>query len=283
MTSAGRLYRLIAVFGATAVAAIALGAVLALRAAHFHLPLPPTPTEGCRSLADGNFTLSSALVVVLMAAGVAVGVRAAAALLHERRAARALWRGLRVLGRERRHGISFVLVEDSAPQAFCTGFMRPRICVSTGALDTLSAAELRAVLIHERHHRRWRDPLRLMLLRVLEHALPFLPGLPRIAERYAALAEVAADEAALARTGDQRGLARALLVFGAHEQPAGAVGIAPDRVDLLMGRRPGWELPVGVLAAFVLAVAALTGATLVAELLLQGHHVDVPLLPTPGC
>jgi beta-lactamase regulating signal transducer with metallopeptidase domain len=155
--------------------------------------------------------------------------------------------------------------------------------VSTGAGGALSAAELRTVLIHERHHRRWRDPLRLMLLRVLEHALPGLPGLPRIAERYAALAEVAADEAALARTGDRRGLARALLVFGAHEQPAGAVGIAPDRVDLLMGRRPGWELPVGVLAAFVLAVAALTGATLVAELLLQGHHVDVPLLPTPGC
>jgi beta-lactamase regulating signal transducer with metallopeptidase domain len=283
MTSAGRLYRLTAVLGAIAVAAVGLGAVLAVQAAQFHLVSSGVLADGCRSLTFGDVTAPGLLALALIAAGWVVGFRAAKAVARELRAARELRRALRVVGRERRDGISFTLVEDRVPQAFCTGFLRPWICVSTGALHALTAPELRAVLVHERHHRRWRDPLRLMLLRVLEHALPFLPGLPRIAQRYAALAEVAADEAALARTGDRRSLARALLVFGVREQSAGAVGIAPERVDLLMGRRPGWELPVGVLAAFVLAVAALAGVMLVANLLLLGHHVDLPLLPTRGC
>ena len=282
MTSAGRLYRLIAALGAFAVGAIAIGAVLAVQAAHFHLPWGGV-VHGCRGLSEGAFTPASALVVGLLAAGCTVGWRAASALVREVRAARALRSELRVLRREHRNGIAFRLVQDAVPQAFCIGLARPRIYVSTGALAELSAAELHAVLVHERQHRRRKDPLRLMMLRVLEHALPFLPGLPRIADRYAALAEVAADEAALARTGDRRSLARALVMFGARGQPAGAVGIAPERVDLLMGRSPGWELPRAVLAAFVLAVVALTAAVLMADALLNGGHVDVPIPPAPRC
>jgi Zn-dependent protease with chaperone function len=283
VTSAVRLYRLVAAFGAIAVVAIGIGAALAVQAVHFHATPPQALVGACQGLTTGGFTAAGALVLSLIAAGWLVGFRAAEALLHEYRAARRLWRGLHVLGRRRLHGIGFTLFEDAAPQAFCTGFVRPAICVSTAALDTLSSAELRAVLVHERHHRRRRDPLRFMLLRVLGHALPFLPGLPRLAERFAALAEVAADEAALARTQDRRSLARALLTFGAHQQPAGAVGIAPERVDLLMGRRPGLELPIGLLATFGLAVIAVAGVVLVADVLLQGHHVDLPLLLTGSC
>ena len=283
MTNAVRLYRLIVAFGTTAVVAIGIGAALAVQAIHLHAPTPQALVGGCRGLTMGGLTATSVLVLSLIAAGWLVSFRAAELLLHECRAARRLRRGLQVVGRRRLQGIDYTVFADPAPQAFCAGFLRPAICVSTAALDTLSPAELRAVLVHERHHSRRRDPLRFVLLRVLGHALPFLPGLPLLAARFAALAEVAADEAALARTQDRRSLARALLTFGAHEQPAGAVGIAPERVDLLMGRRPGLELPVGVLAAFGLAVIAVAGVVLVADLLLQGHHVDVPLLLTGAC
>lgn len=282
MTSAGRLYRLLAAFGFIALGSIGVGAFLAAHAAHFVLPWGAV-AQGCRGIEHGQVTAATGLVVLMLAVGCAVGARAAAALWRELRSDRALRRALHVLRRERRAGVSFRVVEDGAPQAFCVGILRPRIYVSTAALEALSAAELRGVLVHERHHRRRRDPLRLAFLRVLEHALPFLPGLPRIADRYAALAEVAADEAALAHTGDRRSLARALLMFGAHGQPAGAVGIAPERVDLLMGRPPAWGLPLAVLAAFVLAVGTLAGAVAIADLLLHGHHVDVPLPPAPRC
>src|SRR5439155_13985574 len=75
------------------------------------------------------------------------------------------------------------VVADPAPQAFCVGTIRPRIYVSVGALKRLSATELDAVLAHERHHQRRRDPLRLLVVEALAHGLFFLPALRPLAVR----------------------------------------------------------------------------------------------------
>ena len=47
------------------------------------------------------------------------------------------------------------------------GLVRPRVAVSTGLIEALDASELTAVLVHERHHLRRRDPLRLLIERLL--------------------------------------------------------------------------------------------------------------------
>src|SRR2546421_8523116 len=55
------------------------------------------------------------------------------------------------------------------------GLRRPRILLSTGLVEALDAAELTAVLVHERHHLwRW-DPLRLLAARLLAGYGWFLP------------------------------------------------------------------------------------------------------------
>ena len=70
--------------------------------------------------------------------------------------------------------------------------------MSTAVLERLSESELRAVLAHEQHHGALRDPLRLAVSRVLCQALFFLPVLRPLHDRYADVAELTADAAALA-------------------------------------------------------------------------------------
>jgi hypothetical protein len=59
------------------------------------------------------------------------------------------------------------VIDDERPQAFCAGLFRPQVYVSSGAV---------ALLDHEAHHARCRDPLRLAVGRVLAGGLFFVPG-----------------------------------------------------------------------------------------------------------
>jgi hypothetical protein len=131
------------------------------------------------------------------------------------------------------------------------------VYVSRRTIELLADAELDAVLAHEHHHRRARDPLRIACGRVLSEALFFLPALRALCNRYADVAELNADRAAVhASAGREAPLASALLVFD-ENAPPGASGISPERVDSLLGQSPGWRLPAWLLAASVGALSAL--------------------------
>ena len=146
---------------------------------------------------------------------------------------------------------------DRRPQAFCAGYLRPAVYVSQRTVELLSDAELGAVLAHEHHHRRVRDPLRLACVRILGDALFFVPILRRLSDRYADLAELSADRAAVrASGGEQAALASALLLFD-ESAPPGVSAISPERVDSLLGEPIGWRLSLGLLAASIGGLAAL--------------------------
>ncbi len=141
------------------------------------------------------------------------------------------------------------VIADPLPQAFCAGYLHPRVYVSRRTVELLTEAELHAVLAHEHHHRRVRDPLRLAYARILSEALFFVPVLLSLSERYADLAELSADHAAVrANAGEAAPLASALLAFD-ESGPPGAGGISPERVDSLLGEPTHWQLPPWLLAA----------------------------------
>src|SRR5207237_5326128 len=118
-------------------------------------------------------------------------------------------------------------------------------------VELLTAAELDAVLAHEHHHRRVRDPLRIACGRVLSRALLFLPVLRPLCDRYADVAELSADRAAVhASAGREAPLASALLAFD-ESAPPGVSGISPERVDSLLGQPTSWRLPARLLAGSV--------------------------------
>jgi hypothetical protein len=157
-----------------------------------------------------------------------------------------------------RRGLGANVIADPRPQAFCAGYLRPSVYVSSQAVDLLTDEQLEAVLAHEHHHRRLRDPLRIACGRILSEALFFIPVLRPLVAREAEVAELRADYAAVcAREGGEAALASALLAFD-ESGPAGSTGISPERVDALLGQPSQWRIPAWPLAASLLILAALT-------------------------
>lgn len=107
-------------------------------------------------------------------------------------------------------GDRLTYVLDPAPYAFCYGLASPRVCISSGMVRTLNKRELQAVLLHEGFHARRRDPLKVLVSRVLGVALFMLPTAAELRDRYLVRKELDADTQVLRRLSPQP-LAAALL------------------------------------------------------------------------
>jgi beta-lactamase regulating signal transducer with metallopeptidase domain len=130
-----------------------------------------------------------------------------------------------LLGDER-SGVTGALVLDHPnATAYCLPGLRPRIVVSSGAVDALSADELAAVLAHERAHLRARHDLVLFPFRVLCSSLPRSQALATMKESVGSLVEMAADDRAM-RQCERGALARAICRLTTVDLPAGALSAA---------------------------------------------------------
>jgi Zn-dependent protease with chaperone function len=223
------------VLAAAAVTAFLLAAIASLDALRFHLP---QLAAGARPAPDWH----TAGLALLLAAEAVVALRAWRSLRRQAAIARRL-SALGVIERRLVRGTVVRVVRDPRPLAFCAGMLRPAVYVTVGALERLDRRELAAVVAHEAHHARRRDPLRLLVAQTLADASGLLRDLP---ERQAAAADLAADAAAIAAAGSPVPLASALLRL---EDPA------PERVDHLLGR----PLAAGSRAVFALALLATAG------------------------
>jgi hypothetical protein len=281
MRSARGLYRLTAVLALAGAAATALALAVALTRVSFQPPSVEAIARACQGVGLGDLSVASLLILSLSSLSVAVLVLAARSAMRQLGARRRFMRGLRIVGRTEVEGCRALIIDGERPQAFCTGLWRPRVYVSRGTFDCLPPDQLAAVVAHEAHHACRRDPLRLFVAHALGEGLFFLPALGRLADRYAALAELAADEAAVSR-GGRRPLAAALLAF--DETPnAGVVGIAPERVDHLLGERPRWELPTMLVLAAGLTVAGLVALVLQTAQATSHASVALPALLAQAC
>jgi Peptidase family M48 len=176
------------------------------------------------------------------------------------------------------------VIPDSRAQAFCAGYLRPAVYVSRRTVDLLTEDELDAVLAHEHHHQRFRDPLRMACGRILSEALFFIPVLRFLIDREADVAELRADHAAVcAREGGEAALASALLAFD-ESAPGGAAGISPERVDALLGQRSQWRLPAWRLAASLLILSSLALLVWRVSGMASAHATfNLPLLSSRPC
>jgi Zn-dependent protease with chaperone function len=225
-----------------------------------------------------------AVVIVLLAVlGSVVTARALTGAVREARASR---RFQRLLGQSKPrplHGA--LLIADPQPHAFCAGLLRPRVYVSTGAVAILDEEALSAVLAHERHHARRRDPLRLAAGRVLARALFFLPELADLLERQQALAELSADESAInSEAANRSALARAMLSFSDIPGSSTSGGIDPARVDYLLGDPPSWRFPALVCLAAVSVLVLLVAIAVLAGRVANGSAtLALPFLSHQPC
>ena len=282
MTTARRFYRVQVVVAALGLLAAALSLVAVVRILEFSPPPASVLLSACRELLIPHTAGELLAVLPLAALAAAVLVVGTRSLQKQVRASRRYLATLETVETETYGGAPLVVFRGSRAQAFCAGLVHPRIYVSTAATE-LPSARLEPVLAHELHHHYRRDPLRIALARAVAAGLFFVPVLRRSAERYSALAEIAADEAA-ARLHGRRALASSLLAFGQAGSPAAVVGIAPERVDQLLGTRaPRWELPAALFAISIVGIAAIITAALIAPAHAGGAGVNVPLLLAQSC
>lgn len=94
-----------------------------------------------------------------------------------------------------------VLLNVTQPLTFCFGFLRPRICLSTGLIEILTQSQLHAALFHEEYHRKRFDPLRLLLVEAVATALFFLPVVREWRASFKIQLELDADQYAILKTG----------------------------------------------------------------------------------
>lgn len=147
--------------------------------------------------------------------------------------------------------------------AFCFGFRRPSVAVTTGLMACLDDEELTAVLAHERHHLRRRDPARYLMLHALTAAGFMFPVAPAVRRRLETRAEVAADRAALAvvRPGALAGALLAALTRPESSAPGAAGLSATDvRIAHLIGEPALLEIPMPAAITSVLLIALITAA-----------------------
>jgi len=142
-------------------------------------------------------------------------------------------------------GVACRVVPGGGRRAFVLGAIRPRIYVGDALITTLDAGELRAVLLHEEHHRRTRAPLRAVGLQawlaLVGRATPFRNVLVR---RLTDL-EAEADADALRRGAEASALASALLKADPGFAPGASFSTSStQRLERLLAIAEGVE-PVG--------------------------------------
>jgi Zn-dependent protease with chaperone function len=234
---------------------------------------------------------TAAIVVVALAAlGLAMSAAALSRFGQELARDRRFRKTLR--RRTRRELDGAWILEDERPQAFCAGLLRPRVYVSTGALELLDEHALAAVLAHERHHARSRDPLRLACGRAFATGMLSVPPVRRLVQRQQQLAEISADDAARAEGIERAALASAMLSFSDASGTA-TVGVDPQRIDSLLGEPPQWRFPllwcvitagvlVSMIALAVLAGRAASGSATLAPPFLSSQPCVVILALVPA-
>jgi Zn-dependent protease with chaperone function len=261
MTGRHAVRRIELALAAVVATAVLLMLVVTVDAVHFHLP-------GLLGGEHGPLDAHLVALLALLAVQCAVVWRAARSLARQAAVQRRL-RRLPVLAWVPVGAHRVAVVGGRDPRAFCAGLLRPRVCVTAPALARLAPDQLRAVVEHEACHVRRRDPLRLAVAQVAADGFGFVGPVRRLTARQAAVADLAADAAAVAALGSPRPLAAALVRM---PEPA------PERVDQLLGR--ALPVPHGGLAACALtALGALVALAIVLVLLPADPALPLALLP----
>lgn len=135
-------------------------------------------------------------------------------------------RGVRLAGAETPQlGAGTVVFDTTDVAAYCVAGPSRTVVVTRGALETLSPAELAAVLAHEHAHLSGRHHLILTLLGAVRRAFPRVPLFRAAQTEVGRLLELCADDAAVKRHGAVP-LVAALAAMTGGAAPQGTLGAA---------------------------------------------------------
>jgi Zn-dependent protease with chaperone function len=109
--------------------------------------------------------------------------------------------------------MKIIVLATLEPTAMSAGLIRPRIIVSKGLLEQLSKEELKAVLLHELHHCKQKDPLKSFVISIFKDGFGFIPIISSAAYFCKTWMELMADRFAINQMGTEQHLGSALLLL----------------------------------------------------------------------
>ncbi|USQ80315.1 M56 family metallopeptidase [Ornithinimicrobium faecis] len=176
-------------------------------------------------------------------------------------------RDLRADRRAQRHVVDVVasqvdgqvrVIDHPGRSAYCLPGLRPRVVLTTGAVDALNEEELEAVIAHEHAHTGARHDLMLEFFTVLHRTVPRPLRSTAALREVRLLIELLADRHAARRVGPQP-LGSALALMAGSRHPSAALGSGSNTEDLIArvqalpdhGRTHPSTLPLVLLTAVV--------------------------------
>ncbi|MBF4633750.1 M56 family metallopeptidase [Agreia pratensis] len=253
-----------------------IGALLAFGLTPFENDLGVASNLLSGHLLDGALpTQTGALQIVSLAGAVVLGVHlvlslatTAANTARERRRHRAL---IELLSSPLQGSPGTRMLDFPAPVAYCLPGVRSITVLTEGLVRVLDAAQLRAVLAHERAHLRQYHHLVLLAFKAWNIALPWFPIANRAEKAVALLVEMLADDDAR-REVDDASLATAIAIVGSPWRdvdpaaaPIAADEIVPEADPETLGARVSRLIsPPGSLTRAARALVLASGVALVA-------------------
>ncbi|UUV29960.1 M56 family metallopeptidase [Amycolatopsis roodepoortensis] len=153
-------------------------------------------------------------------------------------------------------------LDHDEPMAFSYAYRQGVIVATEGLERHLSAAEVAAVLAHERAHLRGRHHHVITWVDALAKALPFLPLFRQAPSAVRKLVELAADVAAVREHGAET-VRTALLSVAGRGTPDGTLAMGGSGVELRLAALANGNAPAGpVKRALTCVLAAATMTTL---------------------
>ena len=113
--------------------------------------------------------------------------------------------------RYRRWRTKFIVIRDESFVALAMGVFRPKIIVSTGLLEMFSEQETEAILLHEWHHCRNYDPLKVLSVTLIRESMGYVPILKGMVHYYKVWSELLADRFVIKQMGSAYELGNVLL------------------------------------------------------------------------
>lgn len=159
-----------------------------------------------------------------------------------------------------RDGVVIVTSEQRA--AYCVAGRPSAIVVTSGAVSSLDADELDAVLAHERAHLRGRHPQLLMVLNAVAGALPWIPLVRQGTRAVARLVEMSADDAAARRHGSVA-LLNGLVALAGQPRATGTALAAGDTAVVARALRLADPVPVAARVRQQILLSATLAALIV--------------------
>ncbi|NUT37917.1 MAG: M56 family metallopeptidase [Hamadaea sp.] len=155
-----------------------------------------------------------------------------------------------------------LVVDAPQPMAYCLPGRDGLVVVTSGARAALTAAQLRAVLAHERGHLAGHHHVALAAAYALARIVPWLPLFAQLRTHVPMLLEMRADDLA-ARAHGRAEVAHAIDAMARTPAPAGSFGVGGPSVHLRVRRLrrtvPQWRLGLTAIITAIIVAALSAG------------------------